>query len=105
MFAGIECGPLRPVANAFHRLMDNHTRPGAFAQYFCIDGYVSEGKTVVGFVGIIANDLFEGIAGDRALVMSTVCQRNGSWKDVDFHCSSKSTSEIPSSLPDGDQSR
>jgi len=84
----IECGPLRPVANAFHRLMDNHTRPGAFAQYFCIDGYVSE-----------------GIAGDRALVMSTVCQRNGSWKDVYFHCSSKSTSEIPSSLPDGDQSR
>lgn len=40
--AATDCQLPRPILNAVYKLVDNHTKPGAIAQYTCSNGYVPQ---------------------------------------------------------------
>lgn len=42
--AATDCQLPRPILNAVYKLVDNHTKPGAIAQYTCSNGYVPQSK-------------------------------------------------------------
>lgn len=43
--AATDCQLPRPISNALYNLVDNHTKPGAIAQYTCFNGYVPQSKS------------------------------------------------------------
>ena len=45
--AATDCQLPRPILNAVYKLVDNHTKPGAIAQYTCFNGYVPQSKSML----------------------------------------------------------
>lgn len=43
--AATDCQLPQPISNALYKLVDNHTKPGAIAQYTCFNGYVPQSKS------------------------------------------------------------
>lgn len=76
-----DCQLPRPISNALYNLVDNHTKPGAIAQYTCFNGYVPQ-----------------RILADKPLQTAIVCQQSGVWKEGNFHCALRTTYYPPVSI-------